>query len=85
MNQRLDSEYGVYGRIGERTWQRLLEHKRSALVEERGTGEYFDHRQVRRMHITANGRALYHDQWARYRELYPDVEATTAAGAGERV
>jgi len=31
----LEGEYGVYGRIGERTWQRLLEYKWGALVEER--------------------------------------------------
>ncbi len=30
----LQGEYGVYAHIGERTWQRLLKYKRSALVEE---------------------------------------------------
>lgn len=54
----LEGEYGDYAHIGERTWQRLLEYKWDALVEERGTGEYRDHRQVRRMHITPNGRNL---------------------------
>ena len=39
------------------------------------TGKYFDHRQIRRVHITANGRALYREEFARYRELYPDVDA----------
>jgi hypothetical protein len=58
----LEGEYGVYAHVGERTWQRLLEYKRCALVDECGTGEFRDYRQVRRMHITANGRALYHDQ-----------------------
>jgi len=75
----LEGEYGVYANIGERTWQRLLEYKRGALVEERGTGEFRDYRQVRHMHITANGRALYYDQWSRYRKLYPDVEASEPA------
>ena len=60
----LEGEYGVYAHISERTWQRLLEYKWGALVDERGTGEYRDLRQVRRMYITADGRALYHDQWA---------------------
>ena len=76
----LKGEYGVYAHIGDRTWQRLLEYKRGALVEERRTDgastmalPWRD--AVRRVKITANGRALYHDQWARYRELYPDVEA----------
>ena len=69
----LEGEYGVYAHIGERTWQRLLEYKRVALVEERPRKSLGS--PVRRMHITANGRALYHDQWSRYREMYPDVEA----------
>ena len=34
------------------------------------------------MHMTANGRALYYDQWLRYRELYPDVEAPEPARGG---
>jgi hypothetical protein len=71
----LEGEYGDYAHIGERTWQRLLEYKRGALVEERDAGEYRDHRQVRRMHITANGRALYREEFERYRELHPDVDA----------
>jgi hypothetical protein len=71
----LEGEYGVYAHIGERTWQRLLEYKRGALVEDRGTGEFFDWRQAHRMYITANGSALYHDQWERYREMYPDIDA----------
>jgi hypothetical protein len=41
----LEGEYGDYAHIGERTWQRLLEHKWGALVEECGTGECRDHRQ----------------------------------------
>ena len=84
----LEGEYGVYAHIGERTWQRLLEYKlgplavdgHGALVEERGMGEYHDHRQVRRVHITPNGHALYESEWGRYRELYPDVEALDPGG-----
>jgi len=34
------------------------------------------------MYITANGRALYYDQWSRYRELFPDVEAPEPARGG---
>jgi hypothetical protein len=86
----LKGEYGVYAHIGDRTWQRLLEYKRGALVEERRTDgastmalPWRD--AVRRMHITANGRALYHDQWARYRELYPDVDAPDPARVGAGV
>jgi hypothetical protein len=76
----LEGEYGVYAHIVERTWQRLLEYKRGALVEERPL-RHLGY-PVRRMHITADGRALYHDQWARYRELYPDVQAPEPARGG---
>ena len=34
------------------------------------------------MYITAKGRAFYVDQWARYRELYPDVDAPEPQRAG---
>jgi len=69
----LEGEYGVYAHIGEQALPRSLEYRRGALVEERPR-RHLGY-PVRRMHITANGRALYHDQWARYRELYPDVDA----------
>jgi len=36
-----------------------------------GTGTYFDHRHIRRMHITANGCALYEREWARYPRASP--------------
>jgi hypothetical protein len=52
-----------------------------ALVEERGIGEYRDHGQVRRMHITATGRALYERDWLRYRGVYADVDAAEPAAA----
>jgi hypothetical protein len=70
----LEGDYGVFGHIGERTWERLLEYKWGALVEERRTGSLTLGRTVR-MYVTARGRALYHDEWARYRAMYPDVEA----------
>ena len=74
----LEGEYGVYGRIGERTWERLRDYKWGALVEERPS-KYVRNEAtasgwtVYRMWITAAGRALYEREWARYRELYPDV------------
>lgn len=54
-------------------WQRLLEYKWGALVEERGSGEYQDYREVRRIHIAAAGQALYEHDRARNHALYPDV------------
>jgi len=76
----LQGEYGVYAHIGERTWQRLLEYKWGALVEERPRRHLgFP---VRRLFITANGHSLYRAEWARYRELYPDVEAPEPSPVG---
>jgi hypothetical protein len=70
----------IHGKLSEQLETlRLLEYKRGALVEERGTGAYFDHRQIRRMHITAAGRALYVSESARGSELYPDVETLEPA------
>jgi hypothetical protein len=76
----LDGSYGDYGRIGWNTWLRLRDYKWGALVEERdarghagpGIGPYTPH-------ITTAGRALYEREWARYHELYPDVDAPQPA------
>jgi hypothetical protein len=58
------------------------EYKRGALVEAWETGEHREYYgRVFRLYITANGRALYHDQWTRYRELYPDIDAPEPAPA----
>jgi hypothetical protein len=37
---------------------------------------------MRRLFITANGRDLYRAEWARYRELYPDVEVPEPSPVG---
>jgi hypothetical protein len=69
--------------IGPRTWQRLEDYKSGALVEQRrGTTpqEYWHWR----YYITPAGKALYEREWARYRELYPDVDAPQPVGAAER-
>jgi hypothetical protein len=88
----LDGSYGDYANIGWNTWLRLRDYKlgplavggRGALIEEvdarghpgLGIGPY-------RLRITANGRALYESEWARYRELYPEVaDAPEPARAG---
>jgi hypothetical protein len=82
---------GSYANIGWNTWRRLEEygarpgHSGTALTEARriwrtvrrwdGT-DYRDTSQLAwQMVITAAGRDLYEREWARYRELYPDVEA----------
>lgn len=71
----------AYAKIGRNTWQRLLDYKKGALVDERTVpgsrdlnvwparlGEY-------RMYITENGRAYYEQEYQRYRQLYPAIEA----------
>ena len=76
-----------YAHIGWNTWLRLRDYKGGGLVEERpypqppiqtpqgplSVGPAY------RLHITAAGRALYEDQWQRYHDLYPNVEAPTPA------
>ena len=82
-----EGEYGDYAHIGWHTWRRLEGYKRGALVEARASGWYSNPTTgtsgpVHRMYITAKGRAFYVDQWARYRELYPDVDAPEPQRAG---
>ena len=55
-------EYGVYGRIGERSWEPLRDYKLGALVEERASGYVRNEATasgwtVYRMWITSAGRS----------------------------
>jgi hypothetical protein len=74
----LEGFYGDYANIGWNTWLRLRDYKWGALVEEHVLSGLRDHR----LRITAAGRALYEHEWARYRELFPNVEAPEPARAG---
>lgn len=83
----LEGEYGDYARIGWNTWRRLEEYKRGALIEVRRSGWYSNpatatSQATYRLFITAEGRALYASEWARYRELYPDVDAPEPPSCG---
>jgi hypothetical protein len=84
----LDKEpYGDYGRIGWSTWLRLRDYKWGALVEERASGTDRNDatgtvHTIYRIGITTAGRALYEREWARYRELYPDVHTPEPQRAG---
>ena len=73
-----------YGAIGWPTWLRLIDYKWGALVEEAHRapqpGEYSGIGTIYLIRITAAGRALYEREWARYSELYPDIEALEPAG-----
>jgi hypothetical protein len=78
----LEGRYGGdYAQIGWSTWLRLRDCKSSALVEERAINPDWhpSWQRTYRMYITAAGRELYEREWARYCELYPEVEAPPPA------
>ncbi len=82
----LEGSYGDYANIGWPTWLRLRDYKRGALIEERASGSWSNPATGSsgsryRIHITSAGWALYEREWARYRELYPDVEAIEPSAA----
>jgi hypothetical protein len=66
---------GTYAGIGWPSWRRLRDYTAGALVSEHGLRPPYDHR----LRITAAGRALYEQEWGRYRELYPHIEAPAPA------
>lgn len=80
---------GYYARIGWNTWLRLRDYKvhgeNKPLADEKGIsitwhksetiGIITSYSQEVRMVITEFGKEYYKEQWARYRELYPNVEA----------
>lgn len=78
--QGLKSEVtGRYGNIGWGTWLRLREYKAGDLVKEhevrrgkRPDGWYYTDYYIR---LTPFGEQYYRDNWQRYREMYPDVDA----------
>jgi hypothetical protein len=92
-NEGLEGSHGDYANIGWNTWLRLRDYKRGALIEERASGSWHDPTTGRRARITGStstgaGWVLYEREWARYRELYPDVDAPdpkrVGAAVGER-
>jgi len=76
-----------YARIGWNTWQRLRDYKvygeNKPLADEtsihssfvRGPAGFLNHIQEIRMLITDFGKEYYKENWARYKELYPEVDA----------
>jgi hypothetical protein len=77
---------GEYGGIGWNTWLRLRDYKAGALVEEfkakwRELGHSIE--AIYRIRLTPFGRELYRREHARYRELYPEVDAPAPAAEGE--
>lgn len=75
------SEAMLYGRGGfdwTRTLLRLRDYTPQPLMEEFHDPQNQLHA---RMRLTSFGRAYYQNEWARYRELYPNVDAPEPARA----
>lgn len=69
---------GTWARIGWNTWLRLREYKAGSLIEEfivRKPGEYWQYRYWCCIRLTSFGEQYYRENWQRYRELYPEVDA----------
>ncbi len=72
--------YGDYGSIGWKTWLRLRDYRDGPLIEEyqtpgrynASTGTRYDTYWLR---LTPFGEQFYRENWQRYRELYPEVDA----------
>jgi hypothetical protein len=72
-----DLQYGPGSFDWYKTLRRLIDYQPKPLIEA-SNGEWIDgyfHRHDYPYYITAFGRAYYEQEWQRYRELYPDVEA----------
>jgi hypothetical protein len=72
--------YGDYGRISWNTWLRLRDYKAGALVKEYHRSEPYSEARSRTLdthwiRLTSLGEEYYRENWSRYREIYPEVEA----------
>ena len=77
----LQSRHGEhYGHISWNTWLRLRDYKDGALIEEYQTwGEKLPHMsatpQIYWIRLSPYGEQFYRDNWQRYHDLYPNVDA----------
>ncbi len=76
----VESVNSYYGHIGWNTWLRLRDFKAGPLVEEyRTDGPYLAHVgysvDIHWIRLTLFGEQYYRDNWQRYRDLYPEVDA----------
>lgn len=69
---------GRYGDISWNTWLRLRDYKSGALVKE--TGKWQNGKYIYGVQITDFGERFYEENWTRYRELYPEVNAPAPRG-----
>ncbi len=85
----VQDENGYYGHIGWNTWLRLRDYKPGALIEEYNTWEQVqrsthgqtwpESRPVYWIRLTPFGEQFYRDNWQRYREMYPEIDAPEPA------
>jgi hypothetical protein len=84
----LEQDAGGYGHISWRTWLRLRDYKAGDLVQEQRVSQPLfpgdTLPSAYRLRITPFGEAYYWREWARYRALYPDVEAPEPTAESER-
>ncbi len=82
--QGIKDKNGYYGHISWNTWLRLRDYKAQGedkpLIEEYSTwGKYLAHvgytPQIHWLRLTSFGEQYYRENWQRYRELYPEVDA----------
>lgn len=64
---------GRYGDIGWNTWLRLRDYFAGALVKEGGKWE--NGKYIYGVKITDKGKQFYSANWAKYRDLYPEIDA----------
>lgn len=73
----IKNENGYYGRISWNTWLRLRDYKarkkEKPLVEEYSTTDA--NQTIHWLKLTPYGELYYRENWQRYHELYPSVEA----------
>lgn len=79
------AEYGDYGHISWNTWLRIRDYKAGALIEEYQTwtqvqrathgDTWMESRPVYWIRLTPFGEQFYYENWQRYREMYPEVDA----------
>lgn len=68
-----DSIPGRYGDISWNTWLRLRDYFAGALVKEGGKWE--NGKYIYGVKITDEGKQFYEANWAKYRDLYPEIDA----------
>lgn len=70
-----EEEPGFYDGIGWKVWLRLRNYKSGTLVQEKKTKYRLNGDWEHRLLITDFGKKFIQENWEKYRDLYPEVEA----------